>query len=652
VYLYQISVVIVNYNVEYFLEQCLLSVSKALEHVEGEVFVVDNNSKDNSVEMVRKKFPEYRLIANKDNVGFSKANNQAIARAKGRYILLLNPDTLIEEDTLKKTVDFMNTHADAGGLGVQMVDGKGNFLPESKRGLPTPSVAFYKIFGLSKLFPHSKRFGKYHAGYLDNDTISEIEVLSGAFMLLRAETLKKSGLLDETFFMYGEDIDLSYRITRTGYKNYYFPHTKIIHYKGESTKKSSVNYIVVFYRAMVIFANKHFAPKNAKLFSFLILCAIYFRAFLAIVVRVAKKFLPPIFDVVILTSGLFALSYRWEKLFNTFPNWTFLGWMYFYAISCVFFLHISKFYKLPFKMYSLLRGIFWSLLSVLLVNIALPDAYSLPVNFVFSALFFVVVYFVISRVFMYFLRGKHSEIFPRYTKRYAIIGGRLETNRLSRLLKLSRRWLKKVVFVNSKNEQDTWSIGTMQELSVTIHKHRIEEIIFCAKDISYKTIIETMVSLSNSSVSFKIAPANESYWIGSDSIDTPGNLSLVSPFALEQPYNQHVKRTVDLVITFLAILSLPVGIWYFSNKKQYLKNVFCVLIGKCSWVGYAHPYTNNCKLPKLKKGVLSPEIQYDNNKSNNSINKINEMYAKKYSASIDITTVIKSWKNIDADKQH
>ena len=286
---YSISVIIVNYNVEFFLEQCLNSVKTALKKIDGEVFIVDNDSIDTSVEMVQEKFPEFHLIQNKKNVGFSTANNQAIQIAQGEFILLLNPDTVIEEDTLIKTVEFMRNHEKAGGLGVRMVDGKGKFLPESKRGLPTPMVAFYKIFGLSKLFPKSKKFGQYHLGNLSEFEINEVDVLSGAFMLMRKKTLNEVGLLDEAFFMYGEDIDLSYRIIKGGYKNYYFPETRIIHYKGESTKKSSINYVFVFYRAMVIFAEKHFSKKNAKLFSTLINTAIYLRAFLAIFSRFIKK---------------------------------------------------------------------------------------------------------------------------------------------------------------------------------------------------------------------------------------------------------------------------------------------------------------------------------------------------------------------------
>ena len=304
----KLSVIIVNYNVEYFLEQCLHSVLKAAKNLSCEIFVVDNNSVDGSVAMVEEKFKTVKLIANKKNTGFSYANNQAIKQSAGEYILLLNPDTVVEENTFEKVISFMDAHPDAGGLGVKMLDGKGNFLPESKRGLPTPSVAFYKIFGLSNLFPKSTLFGKYHLGYLDKDKTHEIEILSGAFMLLRKSVLEKIGLLDETFFMYGEDIDLSYRIIKAGYKNYYFSDTRIIHYKGESTRKSSINYVFVFYRAMVIFAEKHFSKNNATAFSFLINIAIYFRAFVAIAARFARQLLLPALDALLVFTGIYFIS--------------------------------------------------------------------------------------------------------------------------------------------------------------------------------------------------------------------------------------------------------------------------------------------------------------------------------------------------------
>ena len=304
----KLTVVIVNYNVRFFLEQCLLSVEKAMRNVQGEVYVVDNNSVDGSVEMVAERFPWVALIANRENTGFSKANNQAMRVAKGEYVLLLNPDTVVEEDTFEKVVRFMDEHPDAGGLGVKMVDGKGVFLPESKRGLPSPETSFYKIFGISKLFPRSARFNRYHLGHLSTEEVHEIEILSGAFMMMRKQTLDKVGLLDEDFFMYGEDVDLSWRIILGGWKNYYYPGTRIIHYKGESTKKGSLNYVFVFYNAMAIFARKHFSQQHAATYSAIIKMANWIRAFVAILNRFIKRISLPLADAGVLYVAMLGIK--------------------------------------------------------------------------------------------------------------------------------------------------------------------------------------------------------------------------------------------------------------------------------------------------------------------------------------------------------
>lgn len=264
----KLSIVIVNYNVCFLLEQCLRSVRAATGGMDAEVFVVDNNSSDGSVEYLKPLFPEVIFIANKDNPGFAKANNQAIRQAKGEYILLLNPDTVVGEDSLRTLCFFMDEHPQAGGVGVKMLNGNGAFLPESKRSFPTPWVSFCKLFGLSRLFPRSRTFARYSLPYLNADKQHTIEVLSGAFMLLRHEALDKVGLLDEAFFMYGEDIDLSYRVMKGGYRNYYLPE-RMLHYKGESTKHNDTKYIKAFYEAMLIFYKKYY-PRSGWLMSGLI----------------------------------------------------------------------------------------------------------------------------------------------------------------------------------------------------------------------------------------------------------------------------------------------------------------------------------------------------------------------------------------------
>ena len=277
----KLSVVIVNYNVKHFLEQCLCSLEQAAAGVDHEVIVVDNASTDGSTEYITSRFPDIKWMACRENNGFSKGNNIAIAQAKGEFILLLNPDTIVTKEAIEGCVEFMETHADAGACGVYMQRTDGKFAPESRRALPTPFVAFCKMSGLSSLFPKSRKFGRYYMQYLNKEEINPIEIISGAYMMLRRSTIEKTGTLDESFFMYGEDIDLSYRILKEGYSNYYLPH-RILHYKGESTNKSTYRYVHTFYRAMQLFFKKHYSHYSL-LVSLPINIAIWTRAMLAYV---------------------------------------------------------------------------------------------------------------------------------------------------------------------------------------------------------------------------------------------------------------------------------------------------------------------------------------------------------------------------------
>jgi O-antigen biosynthesis protein len=292
-----LSVIIVNYNVRHFLEQCLYSVRKASGKISCEIIVVDNNSADGSDEMIARLFPDVKLIRNTENKGFSAANNQAIRIAGGSFILLLNPDTLVEEDAFYRCIEFMNNQHQAGALGVMMINGNGRLLPESKRAVPTPETAFFKMAGLSSLFPRSAYFNRYYLGHLDSSATAETEIISGAFMFIRKEALDKTGLLDESFFMYGEDIDLSYRILKAGYKNYYFPDVRIIHYKGESTSKENINYVVQFYKAMLIFAEKHFTGNVSRSYLLFINIAVYFWGFNTILRISLRKIISPLLRV-------------------------------------------------------------------------------------------------------------------------------------------------------------------------------------------------------------------------------------------------------------------------------------------------------------------------------------------------------------------
>lgn len=284
----KLSVIIVNYNVKYYLDQCIRSVLRAFEEMNtpAEIIVVDNHSADGSVDYLEQRYPQklfpmVRFVRSAHNLGFARANNIAIRQSRGEYVLLLNPDTIVGEDALKASVDFMDAHEDAGAVGVRMLGAQGRRAMESRRGLPTPMVSFFKMLGFCNRWPYHRLFGKYYMGYLPWDEPCQIEVVSGAYCMLRRKALDEVGLLDEDFFMYGEDIDLSYRVLKGGYHNYYLP-VDILHYKGESTQKSSFRYVHVFYEAMLIFFRKHYSGMTFLL-SLPIKTAIYAKALMALV---------------------------------------------------------------------------------------------------------------------------------------------------------------------------------------------------------------------------------------------------------------------------------------------------------------------------------------------------------------------------------
>lgn len=274
----QLSIIIVNYNVKAFLQQCLLSLLKACATIDAEIFVVDNNSIDGSKEFFDGKFPTVQFIWNKENIGFAKANNLALAKTTGKYVLFLNPDTIVPEDCFEKCLLYFEQQTITGALGVKLLDGEGKYLKESKRGMPGIWNSFCKLFGLTALFPTSKIFAGYYLGHLDENKNTEVDVLCGAFMLVRKDVLNAVGSFDEQFFMYGEDIDLSYRIKQDGFSNYYFAETSIIHFKGESTKAGDLNYVKNFYGAMSIFVKKHYSGGKYRMFRIFIEAAIWLRA--------------------------------------------------------------------------------------------------------------------------------------------------------------------------------------------------------------------------------------------------------------------------------------------------------------------------------------------------------------------------------------
>lgn len=615
------------------------------------MFVIDNNSVDGSVAIINQKFPQVKLIQNKTNTGFAVANNQAIKLAQGKYILLLNPDTVVQEDTFDKTLAFMDSHSDAGGLGIKMLDGKGNFLPESKRGLPTPAVAFYKIFGLAKLFPHSKKFGQYHLTYLDKNKNHTVEVLSGAFMLMRKEALDKVGLLDETFFMYGEDIDLSYRLTQGGYKNYYFADSSIIHYKGESTKKSSINYVIVFYKAMAIFAKKHFSQSHARTFHVLIYLAIYLRAAAAIITRFVKQWFFPAIDFALILIGLYWCKTVYEIYFKLYPNFYSKEIINFffpiYTLLWMFFVYLNSGYDVPLKLTKIIRGVLTGTAFILVIYSLLPEYYRFSRALILIGSIYTLLLYIVTRFLYNALKIKKFKLGGhKANARIAIIGSELEFSRVNNLLKNTQVRSEFIGFVSNENNgvKNEAYLGHFHQINEVIDLYELNEIIFCARDISSQDIIDKMITLVTKGVEFKIAPPESLSIIGSNSIDTAGDLYMIDVNNVGRPENRREKRLLDITFSVFALLFFWVFIWIQHKKVNFIINSFKVLFGLYSWVGYGKGLRKD--LPAIRPSVLTPVDVMDTNVSEERINKAFLNYSKDYKIENDLKIIFSQLKSL------
>ena len=649
----KLSIIIVNYNVRFFIEQALISVRKAVKNLNAEIFVVDNNSIDGSVEMIRNKFPEVILIANKVNGGFAVANNQALRMATGEFVLLLNPDTVVEEDTFDKCLAFMKEHEDAGGLGVKMLDGQGKYLPESKRGFPSPAVAFYKAFGLSKIFPRSKTFGRYHLGHLDENKTNEVDVLAGAFMLIRKKVLDKTGLLDENFFMYGEDIDLSFRILKSGYKNYYFAGTRIIHYKGESTKKGSLNYVKMFYQAMILFARKHFSSGKAGWLIFFIQVAVYFRALLSIVNRIFQKIALQFLDASVIYGSIYFIKKYWEQNVKaaeglTYPKEYLMYVVPSYILIWVSSVYLSGGYDKPFRPGKLVRGLIAGTVIIAALYGFMPESLRFSRAIILLGAAAAVFMLLLLRIFIQFFKTGKLNLSAADIKKLIIVGSKSEGKRVHEIVKSANVKVDFIGFVNNENDFDDeehW-LGKTDELPQLVQIYKADEIIFCGLNISSQKIIDLM-TIIGTAVDFKIVAEESLSIIGSNSKNMPGELYTIDvQMNIATQEGKRTKRVADIFYCFLLLPLFPFIIWFTGNPVYTFVNWIQVLLGLKTWIGYS-PKTENSKLPHLKKSILNPTDEWpENNFDQATTHRLNLLYAKNYSAAIDFKILINGWRKI------
>lgn len=643
-----ISIIIVNYNVKHFLYQCLTSVKEAVRNIDSEIWVVDNNSVDGSVEMIKEKFPDVKLIENKKNLGFAKANNQAIAQSKGKYILLLNPDTVIKEDTLEIVIDFMEKNSNAGAVGVRMVDGQGRFLRESKRGLPKPWASFFKMIGLTKIFPKSKIFSYYYLGHLDDNQIQKVEVLSGAFMCIRKSVLDEIGYLDESFFMYGEDIDLSYRILKAKYDLYYIPTTTIIHYKGESTKKSSLNYVFTFYNAMLIFVKKHYGSKQA-IFRWALSFGVIFSAFISALKRFVGTIFLPVLDFLAIFFSYKILIPFWIHYFKhdsviyDSKIWYLIA---VYALIWLFFGYIFGIYDKPFKPIRLYISQILGTIFILVLYALLPLylRYSrglIILGFITSTGILLSVRYLLH----VFRKYTNFEFYSEIPKKVIFLGLSSNIKLIENILKNSNINVNfSPINLDSENISVELLVEKFEELKRIYSPHTI---ILDANVIRNEHIIEIIRHLSNTDIDIKIFPKDSETIISSNYILSVEDLVFVNKIAINSPVNRRLKRLVDILASLVFIILLWYLIWVVNKKMNFIKNIFLVLFGKKTWVGIKDAYLNKNN-SYLSNCVLTP-IDLFNNLSNDDSKFVVDMnlnYAKNYTPITDIAIILNSIKKL------
>ncbi len=564
-----VSVVIVNYNVRDFLKNALLSLRRSLEGLQAEIFVVDNASDDGSVEMMRANFPDVHLIANTVNSGFAAANNQALVQSTGRYLLLLNPDTLIQEDTVRTLIRFFEQHPDAGMAGCKILNPDGTLQLACRRSFPTPWVAFTKVSGLSALVPKSKLFGKYNLTYLDPDSTYEVDAISGSFMMLRRSVYEAIGGLDESFFMYGEDLDWCYRVQKSGWKLYYVPDTKIIHYKGESTKRSSIDEVKVFYNAMRLFVRKHHT--GSFIFEAFIQLGIKLRRVLAAGMRAVKPFLLMALDMAIVAVVIMLARLVWKGSTYQFPSYAF-PWVFLFPGAIVVVMLAGA------GVYSMHRlSVSRSMTGVVLGFILISSLTSFVKDFAFSRGIMVISGVLCTAVipgWRLALRmlgfGEVSSRKTLFGRRTLVVGAEASGQEVVKKLRARIGDGYSVVGFIDVNYQrvgekilDVEILGSIDNIGKIIDDHKITEVIFSTDAITYSTILSVIATNSTRSVNFRLVPTTMEVIIGKASIDQLDDIPFVDiDYNIGRLGNRAVKRTVDAFLVLLLLICVAPFVYF------------------------------------------------------------------------------------------
>ena len=653
------SVIIVNYNVKEFLEQAIRSVYQAKGSLEIEVIVVDNNSVDGSVEMVRSRFPEAHLIANEENTGFSTANNQAIRIAKGRHLFILNPDTIVQENTLTTLVSFMDAHPNAGAVGCKILNPDGTFAPESRRSFPTPAVAFYRMTGLSRLFPRSRTFGRYNLSYLTPDDASEVDALSGSCMVVRAEAVKEAGMFDEDFFMYGEDLDWCYRIQQAGWTIHYTPDTQIIHYKGESTKKGELRYVLLFYGAMLRFAEKHFKKRHSFIFRFFLRIGIIARGSLQAMINWFKQYSPVFVDAFhVFGITILAGFSRFEATDMEFPYQFITLIAPVFTVSALLGISAMGGYKSSAKdkILPVIVGTVIGLGTLATLSFFIK---SLAFSRLAVGLSFFLSLFMLS--LFRIIRGRKHQA-AHFFRPAVLVGNASEARRLMKTLSsLDSAPLEVVGYVSPEPCPPESTIplpclGTYRHLRDLVRIRDIKDVVFASRIVPNQTAFDLMQQLNGLHVQFKMLNEQHEHLIGQSSIEALTSPVLVdAEKAIGRSRSTFARRAFEVPLAILGIILYPIMFLLakVAGNRSWpevlaskLRQFPAILTGKKALIGYK-PEEHHLLSPSwdLREGVFTiSESLPLGTYQKQQLNRAYWLYVRNQSITFDIDIMLRSLK--------
>ncbi|MEQ9310067.1 MAG: glycosyltransferase [Balneolaceae bacterium] len=572
-----ISIVIVNYKVREYISNLLNSIYKAKNQFTLQIFVVDNHSQDGSIEYLKERFPDVIYIENKKNLGFGKANNQAIDIAKGKYCLIINPDTIVSEDSFGILIKHMEENSNCGAAGCKILNPDGTFAPESKRSVPTLWSSFTKASGLSTLFSDSKLFSEYYMNWVGEDEMAKVPVLSGAFMFWRTSVLKKLGGFDERFFMYGEDIDLCYRIQETEYYIEYVPATSIIHYKGESTRKGDLKYIKIFNKALYQFFDKHQSSKYSFLFKVFIYSAIWIRAFMTLLGSNFRMIGFITSDLLLLNASvILGFMIRFQFSYEVMTNLQNLKFLWINLLASIIYVFVGSFLDLfrskTESISNQIKAIVASYAGVALITFFVRD-YAFSRLALIIGLVTALVMMLLLKVIQINLSKTDSKVTGKLKRLKILLVGDVEhTKEIKNKIHSRPDWNYEVVGTISVDEKSEGSLGELPQLQDFIKAYQIDQVFFALKSISYKNMLRQISLLQNEGVLFKLVPDTMDFILGKSNVEYLESIPLVEvDFGYYKGVNRFMKRLMDLAVAlpiFSVLLLFTFPTLLFSSTKK------------------------------------------------------------------------------------